>query len=40
VEQKERKMLPALLAIIKHEAEQWGQASAKNLGCLLSRVIG
>jgi len=25
----------ALMAIIKHQAEQWVQASAKHLGCLL-----
>jgi hypothetical protein len=29
-----------LMAIIRFNAEQWVQADAKHLGCLLQRVIG
>ena len=31
--------VPILLATLKHQAELWVAASAKNLGCLLAGVI-
>lgn len=32
--------VPHLLAVIKHQVEQWVQACAKGLGCLLQQAVG